>query len=280
MNAAPDAWHDAPMEIHFLGGATTVTGSQFLLVTDRARILIDCGMFQGGPNESVRNRVPLAFDPKTLDAILLTHAHLDHCGLIPHVVAEGFAGPVYATSATVRAGGARPARLRPSPGGVREARGPLGAAPPGRGGRRRPKELDGVPGRGEARRGGRGARCGRRHAGAADLNVWRRDRRDPPSRPTPRRSRRRRRPRRPRSPPTSAPGSARGSPRASPSTTSTTSGASRRTSISTSTSRSTRSTTRRRRWSTSARSTTTPRSRSRRGSGPCSRTPATSWARR
>jgi Cft2 family RNA processing exonuclease len=88
------------MEIHFLGGATTVTGSQFLVVTDRARILVDCGMFQGGPNESVRNRVPLGFDPKTLDAILLTHAHLDHCGLIPHVVQQGFAGPVYATSAT------------------------------------------------------------------------------------------------------------------------------------------------------------------------------------
>src|SRR6185369_8893235 len=101
MNATRDAWHDAPMEIHFLGGATTVTGSQFLLVTDQARILIDCGMFQGGPNESVRNRVPLGFDPRTLDAILLTHAHLDHCGLIPHVIAEGFAGPVYATSATV-----------------------------------------------------------------------------------------------------------------------------------------------------------------------------------
>ena len=88
------------MEIHFLGGATTVTGSQFLLVTDHARILVDCGMFQGGPNESVRNRVPLGFDPSTLDAILLTHAHLDHCGLIPHVVAQGFTGPVYATSAT------------------------------------------------------------------------------------------------------------------------------------------------------------------------------------
>lgn len=88
------------MEVHFLGGATTVTGSQFLLVTDRARILVDCGLFQGGPNESVRNRVPLGFDPTSLDAILLTHAHLDHCGLIPHVVAGGFTGPVYATSAT------------------------------------------------------------------------------------------------------------------------------------------------------------------------------------
>jgi metallo-beta-lactamase family protein len=88
------------MEIHFLGGATTVTGSQFLLVTSRARVLIDCGLFQGSPNESVRNRVPLGFDPGTLDAILLTHAHLDHCGLIPHVVAEGFRGPIVATKAT------------------------------------------------------------------------------------------------------------------------------------------------------------------------------------
>ena len=88
------------MDIHFLGGATTVTGSQFLLVTDRARVLIDCGLFQGSPNEAVRNRVPLAFDPSNLDAILLTHAHLDHCGLIPHVVNEGFRGPIYATHGT------------------------------------------------------------------------------------------------------------------------------------------------------------------------------------
>jgi metallo-beta-lactamase family protein len=88
------------MEIHFLGGATTVTGSQFLLVTERARILVDCGMFQGSPNEAVRNRIPLGFDPTTLDAILLTHAHLDHCGLIPHVVDEGFSGPIIATHGT------------------------------------------------------------------------------------------------------------------------------------------------------------------------------------
>ena len=88
------------MEIHFLGGATTVTGSQFLLVTERARILIDCGMFQGSPNESIRNRVPLAYDPSGIDAILLTHAHLDHCGLIPHVVDAGFRGPIIATRGT------------------------------------------------------------------------------------------------------------------------------------------------------------------------------------
>src|SRR4026207_1268978 len=90
----------ARMKIHFLGGATTVTGSQFLLETSAAKVLIDCGMFQGSPNESVRNRVPIAFDPTTLDAILLTPAHLDHCGLIPHVVDQGFRGPVIATRAT------------------------------------------------------------------------------------------------------------------------------------------------------------------------------------
>ena len=53
----------ARMEIHFLGGATTVTGSQFLLVTERARVLIDCGMFQGSPNESIRNRIPFGVRP-------------------------------------------------------------------------------------------------------------------------------------------------------------------------------------------------------------------------
>jgi len=89
------------MHLQFLGAATTVTGSQYLLTTDRARILIDCGMFQGSPNESIRNRIPLAYDPARIDAILLTHAHLDHCGLIPHVVKAGFKGPVWATKGTV-----------------------------------------------------------------------------------------------------------------------------------------------------------------------------------
>ena len=93
------------MDLQFLGAATTVTGSQFLLTTGRARVLIDCGMFQGSPNESIRNRIPLAYDPGALDAILLTHAHLDHCGLIPHVVREGFHGPIWATKGTVELAG-------------------------------------------------------------------------------------------------------------------------------------------------------------------------------
>jgi metallo-beta-lactamase family protein len=88
------------MELTFLGGASTVTGSRFLLTTARARVLIDCGMFQGSPNETVRNRVPLGVEPSELDAILVTHAHLDHCGLLPVVVRDGFKGRIYLTSAT------------------------------------------------------------------------------------------------------------------------------------------------------------------------------------
>ncbi|MBA2300709.1 MAG: MBL fold metallo-hydrolase, partial [Chloroflexi bacterium] len=89
------------MQIHFLGGATTVTGSQFLIETDQARVLIDCGMFQGSPNESVRNRIPFGFDPAGLDAVVLTHAHLDHCGRLPLLVKAGFNGPIHATAGTV-----------------------------------------------------------------------------------------------------------------------------------------------------------------------------------
>src|SRR6476620_11307752 len=99
--ARPPRCHHAPMQISFLGGATTVTGSQYLLVTERAKVLIDCGMFQGSPNESIRNRVPFAFHPADLDAVLLTHAHLDHCGLLPLLVKDGYKGPIHATAGTI-----------------------------------------------------------------------------------------------------------------------------------------------------------------------------------
>ena len=88
------------MELTFLGGARTVTGSRHLVDTGRARVLIDCGMFQGGPADTMRNRVPLGFDPETLDAVVLTHAHLDHCGLLPLLVAQGFRGSIVCTAAT------------------------------------------------------------------------------------------------------------------------------------------------------------------------------------
>src|SRR5919201_1465941 len=93
------------MELRFLGAATTVTGSQFLLTTKRAKVLIDCGMFQGNPHEVMHNRIPPDYDPSTIDALLLTHAHLDHCGLIPLVAARGMRAPIFATAGTVELAG-------------------------------------------------------------------------------------------------------------------------------------------------------------------------------
>ena len=91
----------AEMRLTFLGATRTVTGSQYLLETDRARVIIDCGMFQGSPHDVIRNRVPFAYPPNEIDAALLTHAHLDHCGLLPHLAASGFRKPIYATKGTV-----------------------------------------------------------------------------------------------------------------------------------------------------------------------------------
>ena len=88
------------MQLTFLGAARTVTGSRFLLDTGKARIIIDSGMFQGSPHEVIRNRVPLGFDPSTVDALVLTHAHLDHCGMLPVLVKQGFDGRIWSTSAT------------------------------------------------------------------------------------------------------------------------------------------------------------------------------------
>jgi metallo-beta-lactamase family protein len=88
------------VEIRFLGAVGTVTGSQFLVSLGQKTVLVDCGMFQGSPEEIGRNRLPCAFDPDQLDALLPTHAHLDHCGRIPALVKEGYRGPIYATGGT------------------------------------------------------------------------------------------------------------------------------------------------------------------------------------
>ena len=87
--------------IQFLGAAGCVTGSQFLVQTGNRRVLIDCGMFQGSPEEVARNQMPFAFNVTDLDALLLTHAHLDHCGRTPAIVRAGYRGPIHATRATV-----------------------------------------------------------------------------------------------------------------------------------------------------------------------------------
>jgi metallo-beta-lactamase family protein len=89
------------ISIQFLGAAGCVTGSQFLVTAGGKRVLVDCGMFQGSPEETQRNHLPFAFDAHALDAALLTHAHLDHCGRVPALTKAGFAGPIHATRATV-----------------------------------------------------------------------------------------------------------------------------------------------------------------------------------
>lgn len=86
--------------LHFLGAAGTVTGSKFLLEHDGRKVLVDCGLFQGQKPLRQRNWQPLPLPPSSLDAIVLTHAHIDHTGGLPRVVRDGFDGPVYATPGT------------------------------------------------------------------------------------------------------------------------------------------------------------------------------------
>ena len=87
--------------IQFCGAARTVTGLSLLFRTPTARVLVDCGMFQGPKTLKALNWEPFPYDPATLDAVLLTHAHIDHSGLIPKLALAGFRGPVHATRPTI-----------------------------------------------------------------------------------------------------------------------------------------------------------------------------------
>jgi metallo-beta-lactamase family protein len=87
------------MKLTFLGATRNVTGSRYLLETDGVRILVDCGLFQEREFR-YRNWEPFSVPPSSINAIILTHAHLDHSGLIPKVCREGFRGNVYCTRAT------------------------------------------------------------------------------------------------------------------------------------------------------------------------------------
>lgn len=88
------------MKIKFCGASTDVTGSCHLITTDKHQILLDCGQFQGGKAMEAMNREPFPFDAKEVEAVILSHAHIDHCGRLPLLVKRGFKGAIYCTDAT------------------------------------------------------------------------------------------------------------------------------------------------------------------------------------
>src|SRR5215831_11176228 len=87
-------------DLTFLGAARTVTGSKYLLDRDGVRVLFDCGLFQGLKELRLRNWEPLPVPPQSIGAVVLTHAHLDHVGYLPRLVAQGFRGRVFCTPGT------------------------------------------------------------------------------------------------------------------------------------------------------------------------------------
>lgn len=90
------------MKISFHGATREVTGSCYLVENDNARVLVDCGMFQGSSFADAKNFRDFGFDPKTISAVVVTHAHLDHCGRLPKLFKEGFRGKIYCTPPTAK----------------------------------------------------------------------------------------------------------------------------------------------------------------------------------
>lgn len=88
------------MQLSFYGAAGEVTGSNYLLETPAATVLIDCGAFQGGKDQELKNAAPFLYDPARVDSLVLSHAHLDHVGRVGKLVAEGFRGNIWCTPAT------------------------------------------------------------------------------------------------------------------------------------------------------------------------------------
>jgi len=86
--------------ITFLGATETVTGSRFLVTTSLSKVLVDCGMFQGTKEIRKKNWEPFPVDVSTINAVVLTHAHLDHCGYLPLLVRQGYKKPIHSTHYT------------------------------------------------------------------------------------------------------------------------------------------------------------------------------------
>jgi len=89
------------MKIHFHGATGDVTGSAYHVVTKHASVMVDCGMFQGGKTEKAKNRREAKLEGGKLDAVLLTHGHLDHIGRLPLLTRKGYEGPIFATQPTI-----------------------------------------------------------------------------------------------------------------------------------------------------------------------------------
>jgi metallo-beta-lactamase family protein len=87
-------------QVTFWGAARTVTGSMHLVIAGRHKLLLDCGLYQGRRSEARRRNQEFPFPPHTIDAVILSHAHIDHCGNLPNLVKRGFSGPIYCTPAT------------------------------------------------------------------------------------------------------------------------------------------------------------------------------------
>lgn len=88
------------MKVHFFGATRTTTGSLYLLEVNGRRLLLECGLFQGRRGESIERNRHFPFDPKGVDAVILSHAHIDHCGNLPNLCCRGFEGNIYSTFAT------------------------------------------------------------------------------------------------------------------------------------------------------------------------------------
>src|SRR5688572_26565807 len=87
------------MQLEFFGAAGEVTGSCHILRVAGRALLLDCGMIQGGRDAPARNRLPFPFEAAAIDAVVLSHAHIDHCGRLPLLVKRGFRGPIYTNKA-------------------------------------------------------------------------------------------------------------------------------------------------------------------------------------
>jgi metallo-beta-lactamase family protein len=88
------------MRVHFFGATRTTTGSMYLLEINGRRLLLECGLFQGRRGESIERNRTFPFDPRQIDAVILSHAHIDHCGNLPNLCVQGFDGNIYCTFAT------------------------------------------------------------------------------------------------------------------------------------------------------------------------------------